>query len=83
MLKLVDLSDLHLTTPGEELHGLRPGEQLERCISRISREHGDAALCIITGDLTHDGHPLAYAEVARQVARLPGDRYVVWKADPS
>lgn len=71
MLKLLHLSDLHLMPPGEELHGLRPEEQLRRTVSHIAREHGDAALCVVSGDLTHDGHPLAYAEVARHLARLP------------
>lgn len=71
MLKLVHLSDLHLVPPGNELHGLRPEAQLQRAVSHIVREHGDADLCVVSGDLAHDGHPLAYAEVARQLARLP------------
>lgn len=71
MLKLVDLSDLHLTVPGPNLHGLYPDRQLERCVAHITREHGDADLCIVTGDLTHDGNALAYGDVARHLQRLP------------
>lgn len=71
MLKFVHLSDLHLVPTGQELHGLRPGECLARCVSHIAREHGDAEFCVVSGDLTHNGDPLAYAEAGRLLARLP------------
>lgn len=71
MLKFVHLSDFHLVPPGRELHGLRPDERLATCISHIAREHGDAAFCVVSGDLTHDGDALAYAEAGRVLSRLP------------
>ncbi|SIQ01779.1 diethylphosphate phosphodiesterase [Rhizobium sp. RU35A] len=70
MFKLLHLSDLHLTPPGVALHGLRPDMQLECCVSDILADHADADLCVVTGDLTHDGLPLAYHEVRRQLMRL-------------
>lgn len=71
MLKFVHMSDLHLVPPDRELHGLRPGERLAACVEDIARDHGDAAFCVVSGDLTHDGDPLAYAEAAQILSRLP------------
>ncbi|MHA6299909.1 phosphodiesterase [Devosia sp. CAU 1758] len=71
MLKFVHLSDLHLVPPGGELHGLRPAERLASCVAHIAREHGDAAFCVVSGDLTHDGDPFGYAEAKRILSRLP------------
>jgi Icc protein len=71
MLKFIHLSDLHLVWPGQQLHGLQPAERLETCVSHIARKHGDAAFCIVSGDLTHDGDPAAYSEAARILSNLP------------
>lgn len=71
MLTFIHLSDLHLVPSGQELHGLRPDERLASCVSHIAREHGDAAFCVVSGDLTHDGDPLGYAEAARILSDLP------------
>lgn len=70
-MKFVHLSDLHLVPPGRELHGLHPSKRLETCVSQIAREHGDAAFCVVSGDLTHNGDPLAYGEAVRILSRLP------------
>ncbi|WP_062018405.1 phosphodiesterase [Aureimonas sp. AU4] len=70
-MKFIHLSDLHLVPHGHELHGLRPSERLEACVSQIACEHGDAAFCVVSGDLTHDSDPLAYREAARILSRLP------------
>lgn len=71
MLKFVHLSDLHLVSPGQELHGLRPDERLIACVAHIAREQGDAAFCIVSGDLSHGGDAPAYAAVARILSCLP------------
>ena len=70
-MKFIHLSDLHLVAPGKLLHGLDPVQELERCVASIRAHHADAALCVVTGDLTHDGEPAAYDAVRRCLARLP------------
>jgi 3',5'-cyclic AMP phosphodiesterase CpdA len=69
--KIIQLSDLHLTARGEPLFGSLPAERLAAAIDLIRRDHTDAALCLLTGDLAEAGDDAAYAELARQVARLP------------
>lgn len=71
MLKFIHVTDTHLVEPGRRLYGLAPTQRLERCIDSILAEHADAAMCIITGDLAHEGHPLAYTQLALTLRRLP------------
>jgi 3',5'-cyclic AMP phosphodiesterase CpdA len=73
--KIIQLSDLHLTTRGQTLFGSHPAERLAVAIDLIRRDHADAALCLLTGDLAEAGDDAAYAELARQVARLPMPAY--------
>ena len=70
-MKFIHLSDLHLVAPGTLLHGLDPMWGLERCVASIRAHHADAALCVVTGDLTHDGEPAAYDAARRCLAGLP------------
>ena len=59
-MKLIHLTDIHLVGAGELLYGLDPKARLDACIADISRNHGDADLAIITGDLTHFGDRAAF-----------------------
>ena len=70
-MKFIHLSDLHLVAPGTLLHGLDPVRGLERCVASICTHHANAALCVVTGDLTHDGEPTAYDAARRCLAGLP------------
>ena len=70
-MKFIHLSDLHLVAPGTLLHGLDPLKGLERCVASIRAHQADAALCVVTGDLTHDGEPAAYNAARRCLAGLP------------
>lgn len=70
-MKLIHLSDLHLTLPGTLLYGSAPAARLSRALQLIQRDHADAAFCLLTGDLADAGQPEAYAELARQLADLP------------
>jgi Icc protein len=62
-MKIIQISDCHLLPPGETVFGSDPGERLRQCIADINRNHGDAELCILTGDLVHRSDPRAYAAV--------------------
>ena len=59
-MKLIHLTDTHLVAEGLTLYGLDPRARLEAAIADINRNHGDAELAVITGDLTNWGEPAAY-----------------------
>lgn len=69
-MKLVHLTDLHITPPGETLRTNHPIESLEVCIEELNTHHRDAELCLITGDLTHKGKPEEYKLLAKALAKL-------------
>ena len=74
-MKIIQLSDLHLTEAGRALFGSRPLERLDAAIDSILREHADAEFCILSGDLADSGSEPAYRDLARAVARLPMPAY--------
>jgi 3',5'-cyclic AMP phosphodiesterase CpdA len=69
-MKLIHLTDTHLTLPGQPLYGTYPAERLRACVESINNEHADADLCVITGDLAHCGDIEAYEELASILAGL-------------
>ena len=70
-MKLIHLTDTHLVAPKERLYGLNPAVRLEAAVADIRAHHADAVLAIITGDLTHWGEEVAYAQLRSCLARLP------------
>ena len=71
-MKVIQLSDLHLTAPGGELFGSSPLARLELALARIGAEHGDADFCLLTGDLADAGGDAAYAALAARNAAENG-----------
>lgn len=71
MLKLIHITDTHLVEQGQALYGLDPCKRLAQCLDSVIKEHSDAALCVVTGDLAHLGHRDAYRQLSEQLARLP------------
>lgn len=69
-LKLIVLSDLHITPDRETILGLDPQAQLASALAHIHRHHSDADRLIITGDLTHYGDDTAYRQLAVQLAEV-------------
>lgn len=59
-MKLIALSDLHLTPPGELVVGLDPHPRLQAAIAKINAEYRDADLVMILGDLTDRGRTAAF-----------------------
>lgn len=59
-MKLVHLSDLHLGLAGEHVLGLDVAARAAAVFRRVAARHGDAALCLISGDLAHRGDAEAY-----------------------
>ena len=70
-MKIVQLSDLHLTAGGEALFGSSPRERLELAIDSILQNHADADFCLLTGDLADAGSETAYGALADALRRLP------------
>ncbi len=69
-MKLIHLTDTHFVAPGLKLYGLDPRARLDAAISDINRNHADAALVVVTGDLTHWGEPEAYRNFADSMSPL-------------
>jgi 3',5'-cyclic AMP phosphodiesterase CpdA len=69
-MKLIHVTDTHLTLPGKTLYGGYPAERLRTCIESINREHSNADLCVITGDLAHCGEVEAYKELEQILSEL-------------
>ena len=76
-MKIVQLSDLHLTAGGEALFGSSPRERLELAIDSILQSHVDADFCLLTGDLADAGGDAAYAALADALRRLPMPAYLL------
>ncbi len=69
-MKFIHVTDTHLVPAGQLLFGLDPIQRLNACIDDINTHHGDAGMCIITGDIADRGEPEAYADMNRCLARL-------------
>jgi 3',5'-cyclic AMP phosphodiesterase CpdA len=63
-MKFIQLSDLHLVPPGQNLKGLNPAARLDAAIAAINARHSDAAFCVLSGDLTHAGNDAAYRHLS-------------------
>lgn len=70
-MKLVQISDIHLTVPGERMGGLNPHHRFTQALDNVRAHHPDAARIIITGDLTHWGEPAAYQSLREALSDLP------------
>ncbi len=70
-MKLVHISDIHLTCPGERMGGLDPHRRFAQALDEVRSHHVDADRIVITGDLTHWGEPDAYEALKIALADLP------------
>jgi 3',5'-cyclic AMP phosphodiesterase CpdA len=70
MTKIIHLSDLHMCPPGERVVGFDPAARLQAVIEAVNREHGDADLCVVSGDLTDRGDETSYHRLRALLAGL-------------
>jgi len=76
-MKFIQITDTHLMPKGEILHGLNPYDRLKACIEDINKNHSDAELCVITGDLAHTAMPDAYVDLRACLSELPMPVYLL------
>jgi 3',5'-cyclic AMP phosphodiesterase CpdA len=69
-MKIIQITDLHLVPGKRDMHGVNPYERLSACVEDIQRNHADAELCVISGDLAHKGEIGAYEDLSEILSRL-------------
>lgn len=67
-MKLVQISDIHLVTPGETLLGFDPLQRLDAGLAHIAAYHADADLVLVTGDLSDTGAADTYAALKERLS---------------
>ena len=71
MSKIIQLSDLHLCPEGERVVGFDPASRLRAVLDAVRREHPDADLCLVSGDLTDRGDEASYRLLREYLADFP------------
>lgn len=69
-MKFIHLTDTHVVGNGLAIYGANPAQRLALAVDSINRDHFDAEIVIITGDLTHWGEAAAYTSFLSEVTRL-------------
>lgn len=70
-MKLIHLSDIHLTTAGASIGGRDPRANFQRALRHILNDHADAELTVITGDLSDWGDRDDYLWLKARLAEFP------------
>lgn len=69
-MKLLQLTDIHLTTPGQTIGGRDPNLNFDRALDHALALHGDAEALIITGDLSDWGERADYERLRARIEAL-------------
>lgn len=81
-MKFIHLTDTHLVPAPRKLFALDPRARLWAAVADINRRHADAAMVVVTGDLTHWGEPEAYRELKQALDALtPSYRLILGNHD--
>lgn len=70
-MKLLQFTDIHLTTPGQTIGGRDPNANFEKALTHALTHHGDAEALIITGDLSDWGERPDYERLKARIETLP------------
>lgn len=70
-MKLLQLTDIHLTTPGQTIGGRDPNANFDRALTHAMGLHTDAEALFITGDLSDWGESADYHRLKARIAHLP------------
>lgn len=69
-MKFIHITDTHLVGDGQPLNGGVPSARLDACLDDIARWHGDAAFCVISGDLAEFAEAEAYRVLKARLDRF-------------
>lgn len=67
-MKLIQITDIHLTTPGETIGGRDPNANFERALTHALDHHPEAEAIIVTGDLSDWGEAEDYARLRTRLS---------------
>ncbi len=70
-MKILQLTDIHLTAPGQTIGGRDPNANFEAALSHALMVHPDADCLVITGDLSDWGDREDYVRLRDRIGRLP------------
>lgn len=70
-MKLIQLTDIHLTTPGQTIGGRDPNANFEKALTHALAQHPDAEAIVVTGDLSDWGDRADYERLRARIATLP------------
>lgn len=70
-MKLLQLTDIHLTAPGQTIGGREPNENFKRALDHAVTHHPDADALVITGDLSDWGDRADYLRLKDLIAASP------------
>lgn len=70
-MKLIQITDIHLTTPGETIGGRDPNANFDRALDHALGHHPDAEAVVITGDLSDWGDREDYERLRARIAAVP------------
>ena len=69
-MKLLQMTDIHLTTPGNTIGGRDPNANFQQALKHALDNHGDAEALFITGDLSDWGETGDYERLKSDIAGL-------------
>lgn len=69
-MKLLQITDIHLTMPGKTICGRDPNANFERALEHALSHHPDAEALFITGDLSDWGEAADYVRLRDRIARV-------------
>ncbi|WP_120498702.1 metallophosphoesterase [Kiloniella sp. EL199] len=70
-MKILQLTDIHLTTPGQTIAGRDPNENFNKALKHALQNHSDAEAIFITGDLSDWGEAKDYQHLKSIIGSLP------------
>lgn len=70
-MKLIQLTDIHLTTPGQTIAGRDSNANFDRALDHALTNHPDAEAIVVTGDLSDWGERADYVRLRERVDGLP------------
>ncbi|WP_420414011.1 phosphodiesterase [Roseibium sp.] len=70
-MKLLQLTDIHLTKPGDTIAGRDPNENFRKALRHAITHHPDAEVIFITGDLSDWGDKDDYLRLKAEIAECP------------